>query len=119
MMSKLTDQLKTFITNKRHPVMDTVSFSIEFKDDGYTFDREVRFTATFGSVYRIRENIALEFVDQNSTTEAIKHVKNALIQEVFGEFRTPIHQLRHAIYNDDKHRALEILSKIESTMFDE
>jgi hypothetical protein len=49
--------------------------------------------------------------------EALKDVKRAMIEEIFGEFRPLIADLRVATWNDDTMRVRELLNELEEKMF--
>ena len=48
----------------------------------------------------------------------IEQMKQAIIEEVFGEFRKPLHNLRFAIYKNDQQDALDILNKLMEQIYD-
>lgn len=49
----------------------------------------------------------------------IEQMKDAIIEEVFGEFRKPLRDLRLAIYRNDEVEALKILNKLMDQMYNE
>ena len=50
---------------------------------------------------------------------AIKALKRAMLEEVFGEFRSIIIEARAAVYAQDLDRIERLLSKLEHQMFEE
>ena len=48
---------------------------------------------------------------------AMKHARELIIEEVFGEFRQPINEIRDALYNRDWKEADELLHKLHRQMF--
>ena len=114
-MSKLAEQINYAIQNKR-----AVDNSFDFK---YNVSESllpnhlqlVAFEATFGSRYYIDE--ALTYKDSEVLAETLKQVKRSVIEEVFGEFRKPLNELRHYLYNRDVPAALETLSNLERQIF--
>lgn len=49
--------------------------------------------------------------------DAIKDIKRAIIEEVFGEFRPLIYGLRTALYDDNKTDLRKLLGELEDAMF--
>ena len=49
----------------------------------------------------------------------IGQMKDAIIEEVFGEFRKPLRDLRLAIYRNDEVKALKILNNLMDQMYNE
>lgn len=56
---------------------------------------------------------------QGDLDVAVKHVKDAIIEAVFGEFRKPIHELRAALYHHDYKLAHDLLDALLAQMFTE
>jgi hypothetical protein len=44
-------------------------------------------------------------------------VRRDVIEEVFGEFRLPLRELRHNLYDRDCDKAMETLESLEKQMF--
>lgn len=49
----------------------------------------------------------------------IEQMKQAIVEELFGEFRPHLHNLRFAIYKNDQREALDILNKLMEQMYNE
>lgn len=58
-------------------------------------------------------------VSRGKLGEAIKDVRRAIIEEVFGEFRMSIIEAKHAAYNRDNEKVLAALHKLDREMFSE
>jgi hypothetical protein len=53
----------------------------------------------------------------HSYTEALRDLKKAMIEEVFGEFRPMIIEMRAALYGEDTSRIRRLLAEMEQSMF--
>lgn len=117
-MSKLAEQINYTITNKRFQSNSSYfSFSVQ-EPLGIDFPKylyQVNFTAIFGAKYTI--NADLTYEKSPVLEEILKNVKRDVVEEVFGEFRKPLAELRHSLYERDTNRALEQLSNIQEQMF--
>ena len=58
-------------------------------------------------------------VSRGKLGEAIKDLRRAVIEEVFGEFRMSIIEAKHAAYNRDYEKVLDALHKLDREMFSE
>ncbi len=52
------------------------------------------------------------------TAEQIRDAKRNILEEVFGEFRRPLMQIRAALYELDIDRARELIDALEASMFE-
>ena len=50
-------------------------------------------------------------------TEALRDLKRVMIEEVFGEFRPMIIEMRAALYDEDTSRVRRLLAEMEHSMF--
>lgn len=120
-MSKLSDNIKAVILNKRAISNDYryVNFRITtetpttFKSIPYL--QLVSFEAKFGNKYYIDEKLAHS--NCSALQEVLTQIRKSVVEEVFGEFRGPLRELRHALYNRDFTSATEALDKLEDQMF--
>ena len=55
--------------------------------------------------------------DHNNYTEALRDLKRAMIEEVFGEFRPMIIEMRAALYDEDTSKVRRLLAEMEHSMF--
>lgn len=117
-MSKLSDNINYAITNKR--AVDT-TFDLKCvmeEASAISFPKhlqQVSFEAIFGTRYYIDE--ALTHKNSEILMHTLKEVKRSVIEEVFGEFRKPLIEIRHHLYNRDVPEALDILTNLEKQMF--
>ena len=58
-------------------------------------------------------------VSRGKLGEAIKDLRRAVIEEVFGEFRMGIIEAKYAAYNRDYEKVLAALHKLDYEMFSE
>ena len=77
----------------------------------------VRFKAEFSCTRYVRDDLANHNVDQHS--QVMHDIKRAMIEEVFGEFRPLLIELRSASYDEDQIRVRELLAQLEHQMFHE
>lgn len=57
--------------------------------------------------------------ERDALHSAVKNCKKAMIEEIFGEFRGPLYDIRAAMYDRDNDKAIRLLNKLESQMFHE
>jgi hypothetical protein len=50
-------------------------------------------------------------------TETLRDLKRAMIEEVFGEYRPMIIEMRAALYDEDTSRVRRVLAEMEQSMF--
>ena len=51
--------------------------------------------------------------------EALRDVKRAMIEEVFGEFRPIISEMRAGLYEEDTTRLRSLIAELENSMFND
>jgi hypothetical protein len=115
-MSKLANLVTATLTNDRAYVDKpfNIHLTSEYITDTtpYTATR-VRFRAQFGVDYYIDD-------DLEGRSERIAYtldkVRRDVIEEVFGEFRLPLRELAHCLYNRDYDKAMEKLESLEKQM---
>ena len=69
-----------------------------------------RIQVTFGSQVAVQQ-------DSKDLEQAIYRTKEAVIHEIFGEFREPIHAVQRAVYDRDWHKALDELDVLLKQMY--
>ena len=116
-MSKLAKALQfNQAGNVPKQSMDFVSADLSLGIFGW--DKEYKLTAKL----QAKAVLAQEVVD-DATFDAIAQTKQQLqrmmIEEVFGEFRNPLHEIRKALYNQDCYKAAQLLTDLEVQMFSE
>jgi hypothetical protein len=116
-MSKLSEQINYAITNKR--AIDN-TFDFKYSVGAHVpslpkYLQQVSFEAIFGSRYYISEE--LTYGKSEVLAHTLKEVKLNVIEEIFGEFRKPLRELRHHLYDNNVPEALNVLTNLESQMF--
>lgn len=112
-MSKLSKAIRALQTGEVRVKKDNFKFT-EIKhwnqlSPDYLY-REYRIEAKFGvSVYAKEETLS----------DAVKDAKFAINEEIFGEFRPILTEIRIALYDVDFTRAKKLLSQLENQMFTE
>ena len=82
-------------------------------------DMQVGVVCGFKIEARVGAKVTIDEHDGAAIEEAVKKVKQSIIEEVYGEFRLPLHLIRHAIYRQDVREAKKLLDQLENRMFDE
>lgn len=70
----------------------------------------------FSASFVVNENASA--VDDNAFTEAVRYTKQAIIEELYGEFRDPLVRIRHAAFNRDYETVVRLSESILSEMFE-
>ena len=116
-MSKLAKALQ-FNQAGRVPKQSMDFVSAELSTGNLAWDKEYKLSL------RLQAKAALtqEALD-DSTLDIVKQTKlqlqRLIVEEVFGEFRDPLHNLRKALYYQDCYQATTILNKLHDQMFNE
>lgn len=114
-MSKLAKALQfNQAGNIPHQSMDFVSADLSVAN--MAWDKEYKLTAKLHA----RAVLTQEALDDSAfdvITQTKKRLQHLIIEEVFGEFRDPLHEVRKAIYNHDENKALDALNKLYNQMF--
>lgn len=113
-MSKLSDNIKTTITDKR-VITNFADYS--FTTDSYIphYDYIVKFIAKFGVEKYVSEDL---IHDTKVLDTILNDIKHKVVQEIFGEFRDPIHNIVAQLYRREYDKALDSVHKLEKQMFD-
>lgn len=116
-MSKLAKHIAAHDTGRRHieqtpipslQVMEEVSYS------PVLLAKEYRVEARLGVVTMVSDMVE----DRTGVwTDAIRHARCKLVEEVFGEFRPLIHQINEAIHMRDWQGASLLTGKLYDQMF--
>lgn len=69
---------------------------------------------------QVKQCVTHQFMQQANNAEdiVIHKLKQQILEEVFGEFRKPLHELRKAIWSYDMPKAYQLLQELESQMYD-
>lgn len=120
-MSKLSQQINAVIQNKRainSEPLTFADFSLEYSSNKIAYpdyEQQVAFTGTFGCKYFIDEKLAHK--NSDALVETLKNVRRSVVEEIFGEFRLPLRELRHYLLSRDYYAAEKVLNKLEEQMF--
>ena len=112
-MSRLGEAIKSYSTGRTAAKLPTVvSFSTEAMQESWTppYVLECRAEARFRVTYYVN--------DTDSIKKVGERVKDAIINEIFGEFIDPIVQIQLALYGHDIDRALELVIDLRRRMFE-
>lgn len=118
-MSKLAKQINAIFEGKvtESRSMKYVDVTKSVMDDPVSYNRHYKVSATFEQTRVVdRFGTDVKFSD-NISEEALKDIKRAIIEEVFGEFRPLLYEMKAAIYDEDFYRLRETLAKFEIEMF--
>ena len=122
-MSKLakaiTAELKRDYQSPSMNFLDVDGSIKEIATPTYSRDVLVQIRASFGAELWVNERSVIQSTAANPITMAVEDVKRAVIEEIFGEFRKPLSELRIALYNRDSERARQVLRELEHQMFQE
>lgn len=80
----------------------------------YANDKEVGLTVKLQTRAWIHEH---EWENIDARSSAIRDLKRAMIEEMFGEFRPIILELRASMYDRDDVRTRSLLAELENQMF--
>lgn len=70
--------------------------------------------------YKLRASFEADaFVEENQHEFAREDLRRAIVEEVFGEFRPMIIEMRTALYDHDTTRMRKLLAEMEHKMFNE
>jgi hypothetical protein len=117
-MSKLAKSLKAFATNNvvasRKHKMKYVDANMSVRDMSDDRLREFRFEVRLGV-----SKVYAPYFDSNVdiSKEIRKDLTQAIVQEIFGEFRPILSEMRIALYNEDSTRMRELIAELEYQMF--
>ena len=118
-MSKLAKQINAIFEGKvtASRSMKYVNITKSVMDDPVSYNRHYKVSVTFEQTRVVdRFGTDVKFSD-NISEEALKDIKRAIIEEVFGEFRPLLYEMKAAIYDEDFYRLRETLAKLEIEMF--
>lgn len=125
-MSKLARAITATMTQTRVALQKPLKFT-DIKIDSIS-------PSSTGTVYRIGVRLGKQVVVPDFDVEmskklqkpgfspvdnALYDMKQAIIQEIFGEFRPQLIELRLALYDQDTDRARQILNTLEKNMFED
>lgn len=110
-MSKLIDAMQIHSTGKRFAEIGKVAV---VKTDSYTEFRPLPDLVE----YRLEANIGVRIRCIEEDLKYVKEESERMVrEEVFGEYRKALHQIRFAAYNRDFKEVDNLVSEIEANMF--
>jgi hypothetical protein len=116
-MSKLAKVLQDAVTGNvrasRSPTNNYMDVSLHVKADPHHLSKEYLLKATFEA------KAWLDDSDVNGRIGITYSLKRSILEEVFGEFRPYLIELRTALYDQDLNRAQTLLAEFEHQMFQE
>lgn len=118
-MSKFAQQLTAKDTGKRRTITSMTSGSSIRENPNEILTAKVyEIGVKFGVNLTIpSDDLAAKTNDDNIFKESVYAARKAIVEEVFGEFRGPLTELRVALYEQDFYKARHILSNLEHQMF--
>lgn len=85
-----------------------------------SIEAKIRVAVTFGCDKWIPDTHIAKGPDSDTIVEeTLNDIRSALLEQVFGEFRPLIIEMRSALYDEDRHRIRTLLSELEHQMFHE
>ena len=112
-MSKLAKAIDAKVTRKVSSAplkyMKVQLDTTEFLVPHYGRGTECRINVTIQKYAVVPEGVAV--------LDAIKDIKRAIIEDVFGEFRPLIYDMRAALYDDNKTDLRKLLGELEDALF--
>lgn len=119
-MSKLSDAINAeLIPDKRKAVSNTKTFTA-------TYNNEM--VELFSTEYFIRASIGVNFkqdiwvkkedwFNSDIRDEIVRNIKEAMVEEIFGEFRSTLKEIRLATYEEDNNKVRVLVNKLYEQMF--
>ena len=121
-MSKLAKAIEASWTGDRVAArelkLNYTDIEKRIADDPSGIYRAYDIRAVF-SARKVIDNQELYTIKHQDTisNETLKDIKRAIIEEVFGEFRHLLIEMRAATYDQDNHRMRNLLAVLEQQMF--
>jgi hypothetical protein len=120
-MSKLIKSIQADVTNNyrvkpsRYITSEINMSPVEYMNGRIAKAKQVDIRVKIGASAWI-EDIPTK-VPVDTYTEAVYDMKRGIIEEVFGEFRPLIIEMRTALYDEDTGRLRTLLAELEQQMF--
>ena len=125
-MSKLSDAIDyEFTGNKSYlerPKNNYLDVSTTVQDIGYpSIGREFKIGVKLQATKWVDDTRLIQSNENEPAivSDVLKDLKRAMIEEVFGEFRWMIIEMRSALYDKDNSRVRTLLAEMEHKMFNE
>jgi hypothetical protein len=117
-MSKLATMITATQTGNKRAVQNTKYLSVDMNSQaiqGYHAEYQVRLSVNLTKDAFISDDMKASNTD--IWKESLYHMRRAMIEEVFGEFRPLIIEARTAVYEKDFDRLRLLLAELENQMF--
>lgn len=117
-MSRLAREINAQLTNgvkakqMRYVTIDTH----EAPRNQFSLARGVNLSVTFRHTAWLDEQLTNK-PQGEQYVEAIMDIKRAIVEDVFGEFRPLIIEMRNALYDADTTRLRKLIAELENQMF--
>jgi hypothetical protein len=113
-MSKLSDAITATFTGE---TVHTMQF-VDIETNSISMPSYSSYPTSY--VYNVEARFGMsKVVDKPShLTECQKDIRRAVIEEVFGEFRPYLYNMRAALYDRDDGKVRRLLNELEERMFD-
>jgi hypothetical protein len=120
-MSKLSQQFTESIldktkANRQKPIIKNFDSDVVMGEDPTRFAKQVKVFAKFEYIGWIDYDLSGK-LDKEKLEDFMHNIKRSVIEDVFGEFRPLIIEMRTAIYDDDMVRLKTLLAQMENQMF--
>lgn len=116
-MSKLFQALKLTDTGKVLPTLPSLSVSEKFSDSiSNTMSRRYVMEVKFRRDAMLSNTLAA-IPNSNYLQDLRKHTASAIVEEIFGEFREPLADIRSSVMAGDARKACHQLESLYNQMF--
>ena len=119
-MSKLAKLIDATISGETRAVRDLCPRYIEVS---HTVSDEILSSVAYptATMYTVgvKFNKSILIREISHLREATAYVKRAMIEEVFGEFRPIISEMRASLYEEDTTRVRSLIAELENRMFND
>lgn len=123
-MSKLSQAIDYKFTGNKSILQGSnfnyLNVSLAIQDIGYpNISREFKIGVKLEATKWVDDTQLIQSKENEPAiiSEVLKDLRNAMIEEVFGEFRPIILEMRSALYDKDNTRARTLLAEMEQKMF--
>ena len=122
-MSKLSKAINASIVKSLKNVPETGIENFKYGDVSVSkiADNENFCSNTYRIAVKFQTELTVlerKYLNTELDREAFEDCKRAIIEDVFGEFRPLIHEMRMAIHESHKVKLYKLLKKIEESMFE-
>ncbi len=122
-MSKLAKAITYALTGNKKAIRDMkfryTDIDFHMREYGtYNIAKEVLIQTKLSANAWVKDRIQNSYASQNEDfKEALYDVKRSMIEEVFGEFRSILIEMRAALHDEDTTRIRALIADLEYKMF--